>query len=70
MRSQVPCKLTAAKIMDLSIENFGMVMIKNFLYYHWSKTKGARILIESISISIPDTNFDYRILNFLKSFIN
>lgn len=25
MRSQTPCKLTAGKIMELSIENFGMV---------------------------------------------
>ncbi|XP_008549318.1 uncharacterized protein LOC103572468 [Microplitis demolitor] len=33
MRSQVPCKLTAAKIMDLSIENFGMMVKTSGSYF-------------------------------------
>ncbi|XP_057333493.1 odorant receptor Or2-like [Microplitis mediator] len=33
MRSQVPCKLTAAKIMELSIENFGMMVKTSGSYF-------------------------------------
>nr|WNA12521.1 olfactory receptor [Microplitis mediator] len=33
MRSQVPCKLTAAKIMDLSIENFAMMVKTSGSYF-------------------------------------
>ncbi|XP_057338912.1 uncharacterized protein LOC130676590 [Microplitis mediator] len=33
MRSQVPCKLTAAKIMDLTIENFGMMVKTSGSYF-------------------------------------
>nr|AKO89990.1 odorant receptor 26 [Microplitis mediator] len=33
MRCQVPCKLTAAKIMDLTIENFGMMVKTSGSYF-------------------------------------
>ncbi|XP_008549292.1 odorant receptor 22c-like [Microplitis demolitor] len=33
MRSQTPCKLTAGKIMELSIENFGMMMKTSGSYF-------------------------------------
>ncbi|XP_044598695.1 odorant receptor 67c-like [Cotesia glomerata] len=38
LRSQVPCKLTAAKIMDLSIESFGVVKIESYYIIFFQKS--------------------------------
>lgn len=43
MRSQVPSKLTAGKIMELSIENFGVVKIKTCSIINPQKTQREKI---------------------------